>query len=130
VIAQNIIAKATGEINGLFVGTSINITTTELGKIITFSPDPPKINDGKDGTPPSLGPDIGPVVISDVSSTAAPPPPVTKNEAPTAETAATVVNKTEDQGSGLFGNGKTKRKEGIALAQKVSRVTVLLPAKN
>ena len=130
VIAQNIIAKATGEINGLFVGTSINITTTELGKIITFSPDPPKINDGKDGTPPSLGPDIGPVVISDVSSTAAPSPPVTKNEAPTAETAATVTTKTEDQDSGLFGNGKTKRKDGIALAQKVSRVTVLLPAKN
>ena len=52
-----------------------------------------------------------------------------RREAPTADTASTVAAKAD--GSGGESDDLTgKKKKGIALAQKVSRVTVLLPGKN
>ena len=131
IIAQNIIAKASGISSGLFVGLTIDITTAGLGPIVTYSQDPPKIGDGPGGGPPiQTDPGIGPVLISETSSSAPPPPAVQKTDAPTADTAATVATKTDNQDDG-FGDDEDKKKgKGIALARKISRVTLLLPRKN
>jgi filamentous hemagglutinin family protein len=126
VIAQNIIAKATGITSGLFVGRSIDITTTGLGKIITYSQETPKIGDGPGGLPPIQTDPSPPVIISPDLSTAAPPPAPPKTEAPAADTATTVATKAENQDDDLGGDSKNKGK-GIELAKKTSRVTVILP---
>ena len=127
VIGQNVILKATGYIDGLFVGAFVDYnplksTPPDLGPPVIIGPTV-KLETPSDGGP---GPD--PIVVSDKGSNAAPPPEVTKTDAPTADTAATVVSKTEEQDTGFGGEGKNKGK-GISLAQKVSRVTVLLPPK-
>jgi len=126
VIAQNIIARATGITSGLFVGRSIDITTTGLGKIITYSQETPKIGDGPGPLPPIQTDPGPPVIISPDLSTAPPPPTAPKNEAPTADTATTVATKAENQDDDLGGDLKNKGK-GIELAKKTSRVTVILP---
>ena len=129
VIAQNIIARATGITTGLFVGRSIDITTTGLGKIIVIGQVPPIIGDGPGG-PPIISIDSSPPeIISPEGSTAPPPPTAPKTEAPTADTATTVATKTENEDDGFDSDSKNKGK-GIELAKKTSRVTVILPAKN
>jgi filamentous hemagglutinin family protein len=131
IIAQNIIAKASGISSGLFVGLTIDITTAGLGPIVTYSQDPPKIGDGPGGGPPlETDPGIQPVLISDTSSSAPPPSAAPKADAPTADTAATVALKTDNQDDGFGDDEDQKKGKGIALAQKTSRVTVILPAKN
>ena len=128
VIAQNIIARATGILSGLFVGLTIDITTTQIGPLITYSQDPPKIGDGPEGPPVQTDPGIGPIMFSTAGSSAPPPAAVTKADAPTADTAATVATKTENQDDG-FGDDK-KKGDDAALVRKTSRVTVILPARN
>jgi hypothetical protein len=130
VIGQNVILKATGYITGLFVGSFVDYNPLapappSIGPILIIGPTV------QIETTPG-GPD--PTVISDKGSNAAPPPEVTKTEAPTADTATSVTTKTEseaaDGSDGSGGGSKTKGKGGITLARKVSRVTVLLPGRN
>jgi hypothetical protein len=128
VIAQNIIARATGILSGLFVGLTIDITTPQIGPLITYSQDPPKIGDGGGGPPVQTDPGIGPIGISTAGSSAPPPVAAAKADAPTADTAATVATKTENPEDG-FGDDK-KKGDGAALVRKTSRVTVILPARN
>ena len=61
--------------------------------------------------------------------TAAPAAAATVAEAPTADNAATVATKTQLAGDGTDDEEAKKRGKGkgIGLAQKVSRVTVILP---
>ncbi len=127
VVAQNLIAKATGYIKGLFIGRQT--VTINVG-----SPGPPDSGPGPIiigrqidyNAPPDGGPD--PILITSSHSDAAPPTSVAQAEAPTADTADTVVTKTENQDDGSGDDSKNKNKK-IALAQKVSRVTVILPPK-
>ena len=133
VIAQNIIAQATGEAKGLFIGQgSVNIAATSIGQTLIVTP-------GKvDVTGDQTGPTVQ--IISEQShtdngitaTTDAPASNVAKTEAPTADTAATAANKVSGSDEDdLTGDSKSKGKGNrISLAQKVSRVTVLLPAKN
>jgi hypothetical protein len=133
VITQNIIAQATGEAKGLFIGQgSVNIAATSIGQTLIVTP-------GKvDVTGDQTGPTVQ--IISEQShtdngitaTTDAPASNVAKTEAPTADTAATAANKVSGSDEDdLTGDSKSKGKGNrISLAQKVSRVTVLLPAKN
>ncbi|MDR3456118.1 MAG: filamentous hemagglutinin N-terminal domain-containing protein [Verrucomicrobiae bacterium] len=132
VIAQSITARATGEINGLFIGHgAVDIAGRDLGKLVIFTPGPISLS-GKDD--PNAG---GPVIISATDPTVngistpqeAPQSNVAKDNSPTADDAAAAVSKTtaaETDGGDDF----SKKKKGIALAQKISRVTVLLPKKD
>jgi filamentous hemagglutinin family protein len=128
IIAQNIIAKATGKISGLFVGLTIDLTTPQIGPIITYGPEPPKINDPNGGPPIDIGPP--PININPEGNSAPPPPEVAKTDAPTADTAATVTTKTENQDDISDDDENKKKGKGIALAQKTGRVTMILPAKS
>ena len=136
VIAQSIIAKATGEAKGLFIGLGsgpVVISAGTIGPGLVFSSG--KVTLTSDDS--SGGPTIQ--VISEQAhtdngvsaATVLPVSNVAKNDAPTADTAATVAAKADDtsgQGDDLTGN-KNKGK-GITLARKISRVTVLLPGQN
>jgi hypothetical protein len=133
VIAQKIIVKATGGVGGLYVslGSSpINIGANNflpgpegIGPVI-YGSGKPVINT----TDPNTGTE--PTIISDTGSTAPPPTEVAKTDAPTADTATTVTTKTEDQNDGS-GDDDLNQKKGksIVLAQKTSRVTIILPPK-
>jgi len=135
IVAQNVIAKATGEVNGLFVGfNSVSLDANTIGQTIAYGP---TVNITDSG--PNQG-DLGPTVqvISDN--------PVNVNgvsvadKAPqTAAPAAEVATTTEDQniqaakaGTDSLGDDTQKKNSGkpIGLARKVSRVTVLLPKLN
>ena len=129
VIAQNINVLATGTVGGLFIGrgtqpVQITAPSTAPGDpIIVISSSTPNLNLGD-----TQGGD--PIIISDSgTSGVAAPAAAPVVEAVTADTAATVTTKTEDQGDESILNDSKKGK-GISLAQKVSRVTVLLPQKN
>jgi hypothetical protein len=129
VIAQNIDVLATGSVGGLFVGRGLQ--PIQIQAISTSPNDPPVI---VGSSPPIIsgnptGPD--PIIISDSGSSGT-PPPASAPPPPTitADSASAAVAKTEGQDTdSAFGDSKKKGK-GITLAQKVSRVTVLLPAKN
>jgi filamentous hemagglutinin family protein len=127
IIAQNLIIKATGYIKGLFIGR--HTATVDTGSPDPAGSPPPIILSPNPivGIPSGDGPD--PTVISDSHSDAAPPTPVAQAEATIADTAETVVAKTGNQGDGFGDDSKNKNKK-IALAQKVSRVTVILPQTN
>ncbi len=130
VIAQNIIAKATGELEGLFVGfNSVYLDATTIGPGIAYGP---HVDIASDEPGPAIQ------VITDnpttvngalVDPTATDAPSVAKEVAQTADDASTVVSKTDDQ-SGNGDDDKKNKGKQIALAQKVSRVTVMLPQKN
>jgi len=136
VIAQGITLKATGKVGGLYVSRGPSPPVIDTGRgflpgdggtgpVIISEGGKPVIN-----SPGSQGPD--PTVISDAGSNASPPPEVAKTDEPTADTAATVATKAQTQDDDTAGGGdeNSKKKKGITLAQKVGRVTVLLPAKN
>jgi hypothetical protein len=126
VIGQNVILRATGYITGLFVG-----------KYVDYNPGAPPPPGGlppiiKSDQPPGIGGSgPPPQIIDPTTSTAAAPvagPPVI---AAVADSAATVTTKTENSEDDSFDIGsKNKKGQGISLAQKVSRVTVLLPKKD
>lgn len=123
IIAQNIIAKATGEAKGLFVGfNSVTLDATTIGPGVAYGPH-------VDITSTEPGPVIQ--VITDNPSTvngeslvptAPDTQPVAEQVAPTADDALTVASKTDDQD-----DEKKKKGKGIALAQKTGRVTIVLP---
>ena len=130
VIAQNLILKATGLLSGLFVNFAptppiVVANGWGPGPTVFVGPAPPTIS----GIPSdSTGPD--PIIISDNGSTAPPSAEVAKTDAPTADTAATVTTKTEDQDDGSGNDDLNQKKgKGIMLAQKTGRVTVILPPK-
>jgi filamentous hemagglutinin family protein len=129
IIAENIIAKATGKVSGLFVGLTVNVTTPVIGPITVFSSSPPVITDGggKDPTPTDSG--APPVIFTADSTTAAAPTAPAKTVAEAADSADSAAAKTDNSDNDFDGDAKKKGK-GIALAEKVSRVTVLLPRKN
>jgi len=135
VIAQSIIAKATGEVKGLFIGLGsgpVQITAPTIGPGLVFSSGKVSII-GDSGDGPTIQ------VISEQAhtdngvsaATDLPASNVAKTEAPIADTAATVAAKADDSsGDGDDLTGKKNKGKGISLAQKISRVTVLLPGKN
>jgi filamentous hemagglutinin family protein len=123
VIAQKIIAKATGTISGLFVGTDINIDAPKLDKIITFQTDPSSPG-------PQITGDAGPdpiISISKDGTTGVPAPTAAKEVAQAADNADTATTKTERPDDTKLDVNAKKIGNGISLAQKVSRVTVELP---
>ncbi len=124
IIGQIINAQATGEISGLLSGREVSVTAPQIGSLVVFSHDTPVIS----GT--SLN-GADPVIVSPTVDTAAPAAAAAVADAPTADTAATVTAKTQLAGDGTDDEEAKKRGKGkgIGLAQKVSRVTVLLPAK-
>ena len=65
-----------------------------------------------------------------IFSASTPPAEAPRNDAPVADSASAVATKSEQQEDDSLTGGTRKNGKGIALAQKVSRVTVLLPAKN
>ena len=128
VIAQNIVAKATGSVDGLFIGfNTVNLDANDLSHVLVVGPIVTLIS------VESTGPGIQ--VISDNPTTLngqleVPTAPETSapvvEVAQAAATAATVASKTTDS------NDDEKKNNGkeVGLAQKTSRVTVTLPPKD
>jgi filamentous hemagglutinin family protein len=130
VVAQNITAKATGEINGLFVSAGkTDITASDIGPVIVFSQGPINLTGPQDGPSPIIITSTDPVVNGiETPPIATDAPNVAKEVAQTADDVSTVVSKTDDQSD--VGDDDKKKGKQIALAQKVGRVTVVLPPKN
>ena len=127
VIAQNIVAQATGKINGLFIGfSSVNLTANSYGKGLAIGPTVSVDQTGDSGSGPAIQ------VVSDNPSvngisTAPSPSEAASVQQPVAATTDAASDVAKSSGdSGDDGDPKNKKK-GIALAQKVSRVTVILP---
>jgi filamentous hemagglutinin family protein len=143
VIGSNVRLQAGGNINGLVIGSeSVNINSAQNVDVTVVS--------GGDVNITASG-DIGGTVIGGGSVTASgdtitaslisgsvsasgdtsgategvPQSNVAKNVAETADDASTVTAKTDDQDDEL-----KKKEKTISLAQKVSRVTVILPKKD
>ena len=128
VIAQNIFAKASGEIKGLFVGfNTVNLDATQIGPGLAFGPIVTTHDDGLGGPSPIIIVAQNPinengVIVPDAAPIAS---NVAKNNGETADDASTVASKTDDQD-----DDQKKKGKQVTLAQKVSRVTVILPPKN
>lgn len=135
VIAQNVILKATGDIKGV-IFSKFNITLDTPGTISVQALG--KSIDAKGG---SFGPGLL-IGTDSVNAGGADPSQILSNDAnggggsfaqgtaansasqaASSENSTPVEKKSEDENN-------LPKKKGIALAQKVSRVTVLLPAKN
>jgi hypothetical protein len=129
IIAQNILARATGEVQGLFVGFhSVNLVGNQIGPGVAYGPTV-NITDAGGGNNPT-GPAIqsisdNPVGVNGIATAAVAPPTasVAKEVATVAEDATTVTAQANDL--------NLNKKPGGAIAlRKVSRVTVLLPGAN
>ena len=143
IIGGNIKLQAAGNINGLVIGSgSVNINSAQNVDVTAFSGGDVNINASGQvsGTVISAGNvDVsgGSITASLIASSVStsgdtsgaavgiPQSNVTPVNAQTADGASTVASKAGDQDDDL-----NKKNKGITLAQKVSRVTVLLPAKN
>ena len=143
IIGSNIKLKADGNINGLVIGSqSVNINSEHNVDVTAFSGGDVSINAGgqvsgtviSGGNVDVSGTSITASLIASSVSTAGdassaavgiPQSNVGKNNAETADDASTVAFKGSADADDL-----KKNRKGIALAQKVSRVTVLLPSKN
>ena len=129
VIAQSIVAADTGEAKGLFVGfNNVTLNTQLSGPLVLFGhtldfTDP----DDNGPTPILLSPSPVSVNGLDVNATAAISQAPAAEVATTADTATTVTAKTDNSSDD---DDEKKKNKQVALAQKVSRVTVTLPAKN
>jgi hypothetical protein len=124
IIGRNVALKATGKIEGHFVSfgnllldAPILQNIVGIGKTITAISDAPTPILLVSDSPTSLN---GQIVPPDAPSTQAPVAQV----APQAATATTVASNTNDSD-----DEKKKKSKQVALAQKVSRVTVTLPQK-
>ena len=142
VIGSNIKLQAGGNINGLIVGSrSVNIASAQNVDVVAVSGGDVNINASGEiagtviggGSVNVSGDSITASLISEsVSATGdtsgaaegIPQSNVAKNNAETADDASTVASKTDDQDDDL-----RKKNKGIALSQKTSRVTVILPEK-
>jgi filamentous hemagglutinin family protein len=143
IIGSNIKLQAGGNINGLVIGSgSVDINSAQNVDVTAFSGGDVSINAGGEvsgtvisgGNVDVSGSSITASLIASSVSTSGdatgategiPQSNVAKDNAETADDASTVTSKTDDQDDDL-----KKKKKGIALAQKVSRVTVILPQKN
>ncbi len=125
VIAQNIVAKATGEVSGLFIGfNSVNLDANLISHALVVGPTVDLTSATQPG-PIEVVSDNPVAVNGQIEIPTAP-----QTQAPTAEVApqaatATVATKSSDSDD----DDKKKQKQ-VALAQKTSRVTVTLPPKN
>jgi hypothetical protein len=111
VIAQNIFAKASGEIKGLFVGfNTVNLDATQIGPGLAFGPIVTTHDDGLGGPSPII------IVAQN---------PINENGVIVPDAAPIASNVAKNNGE----DDQKKKGKQIALAQKVSRVTVILPPK-
>ena len=143
IIGSNIKLQAGGNINGLVIGSSsVDINSAQNVNVTAFSGGDVSINAGGEvagtvisgGNVDVSGSSITASLIASSVSTSGdasgategiPQSNVAKDNAQTADDASTVTSKTSDDDDDL-----KKKKKGIVLAQKVSRVTVILPQKN
>jgi len=143
IIGSNIKLQAGGNINGLVIGSSsVDINSAKNVDVTAFSGGDVSINAGGEvsgtvisgGNVDVSGESITASLIASSVSTSGdasgategiPQSNVAKDNAQTADDASTVTSKTSGDDDDL-----KKKKKGIALAQKVSRVTVILPQKN
>ena len=141
IIGSNIKLQAGGNINGLVIGSgSVNINSAQNVDVTAFSGGDVSINAAGEvsgtvisaGNVDVSGDSITASLIASSVSTSGdasgategiPQSNVAKDNAETADDASTVTSKTSDDDDDL-------RKKSIALAQKVSRVTVILQQKN
>ncbi|HEX7571330.1 MAG TPA: filamentous hemagglutinin N-terminal domain-containing protein [Verrucomicrobiae bacterium] len=127
IIAQNVIVKATGKVDGLFVGfSSVNLDAGSFGTGIAFGPTVTISGPSDAGGIPIQVITDNPSTVNGVSvaPTASDAPSVPKEVAETTDAVSTIAKSSGDNDEN---DDPTKKKKGIALAQKVSRVTVLLP---
>jgi filamentous hemagglutinin family protein len=143
IIGSNIKLQAGGDINGLVIGSgSVDINSAQNVDVTAFSGGDVSINAGGEvsgtvisgGNVDVSGDSITASLIASSVSTSGdasgategiPQSNVAKDNAQTADDATTVASKTDSDDDDL-----KKKNKGIALAQKVSRVTVILPKKN
>jgi hypothetical protein len=143
VIGSNIRLQAGGNINGLVIGSeSVNINSAQNVDVTVVSGGDVNISATGDiagtviggGSVTASGDTITASLISGSVSASGdtsgategvPQSNVAKNVAETADDASTVTAKTDDQDDEL-----KKKEKTISLAQKVSRVTVILPKKD
>jgi filamentous hemagglutinin family protein len=144
VIGNNIELQASGNINGLVIGSgSVAINSQENVDVTAFSGGNVDISASGDvagtiisgGTADVSGSAIDAAVIANSIATSGdttsanlgvPQSNVTENNVQTADDAETAVSKTDNESD----DDLKKKGKGIALAAKASRVTVLLPQKN
>lgn len=132
VVAQNAVATATGEVQGLFVGFhSVNLSANQIGPGVAFGPTV-NITDASQAN--GSGPGITVIAQNpvDVNNTiSAPTAPqtaaVTHEVAALPDSASTVATKSDDGNDSL---DQKKKDKPVGLARKVSRVTVILPGQN
>jgi hypothetical protein len=144
IIGSNIKLKAGGDIHGLVIGSSsVNINSLQNVDVTAVSGGGVTINasgsvsgtivgggdvsvSGESIDASVRGGSVSTSGDTSAASLGVPQSNVTKENAEVADNANATISKTE---SGDDEENK-KKKKGIALAQKVSRVTVLLPGKN
>jgi hypothetical protein len=130
VIGQNIVEKATGAIRGVIIGShSVVLNSQAPGPVLSVGPIQ-NVTGPTDKGSKYIGPVTGPAQIDpqDIISPSTSSPGTTANAAAQAASSSD-ANKTlasTDQGD----DDDKKKKKEVALAQKVSRVTVILPGKN
>ena len=132
IVAQNVLAKATGEVKGFFVGFhSVTLDANLIGPGVAFGPSV-SLTDGGSGDSGS-GPTIqviseNPVGINGVTVAASAPETTSaaKEVATTTEDSSIQAAKTGETGDETDEKKKKAGKE-IGLARRVSRVTVVLP---
>ena len=142
IIGSNIKLQAGGNINGLVIGSrSVDINSAQNVDVTAFSGGDVNINASGEVSGTVIG--GGSVNVSGDSITASlisesvsasgntsgategiPQSNVAKNNVETADDASTVASKTDDQD-----DDQKKKGKQVTLAQKVSRVTVILPPK-
>jgi len=129
VIGQNVTEKATGNIRGLIIGTHnvaldspSPITVVAIGRTIQVNG--PVGPNSKLIAPDVTGPSVDPTVILNASTSA----PGTTANATSQAASSSGANQAVASTDQSDDEDKKKKKE-VALAQKVSRVTVILPAK-
>jgi hypothetical protein len=143
IIGSNIRLQAGGNINGLVIGSqSVNINSAQNVDVTAFSGGDVSINAGGEvsgtvisgGNVDVSGDSIMASLIASSVSTSGdasgaaegiPQSNVARDNAQTADEPSAVASKTSANDDDL-----KKKKQGIVLAQKVSRVTVILPQKN
>jgi len=130
-IGQNIVEKATGTIVGLVLGShSVALDSIGITKVFALGPviqaTGPVDKTSKLIAPDVTGPNVDPTVILN-AKTSAPGTTANATSQAASNSNASQTAATTDEGNNE-GDDKKKKKE-VALAQKVSRVTVILPAK-
>jgi len=143
IIGSNIKLQAGGNINGLVIGSgSVDINSAQNVNVTAFSGGDVSINaagevsgtvisggsvdvSGDSITASLIGGSVSATGDASGATEGIPQSNAPKDNAPTAEDASTAGANTADEDDDL-----KKKKRGITLAQRVSRVTVILPQKN